>query len=336
MNDPTTAGSSLPTTIPQYLAQLRDALHDADPAMVQDALYDAEEYLRSELAAQPGRSEAEVIADVAGSYGAPDEVAEIYRETEITVSRALRTPTAGAVPVRRAPPVAAGVAAGVAGATAAPAVPPPQPPAQPRSLLARFFGVALEARTYGALFYMLLSLATGIFFFTWVFTGLSLSLGLLILIIGIPLTVLFFGSVRGLALLEGRLVEALLGERMPRRPRYADRSRSWLQRIGDMFTDGRTWLTLLYFVLMLPLGIVYFTIAVTLLSVSLGFIWAPVAALFSGTLPGIYIDGEQMLSLWATPLLAVTGILLLFVTLHLARGIGHLHGQLAKHLLVRL
>ena len=58
-------------------------------------------------------------------------------------------------------------------------------------------------------------------------TGLSLSLGLLILIVGIPLTVLFFGSVRGLALLEGRLVEALLGERMPRRPRYTDRSRTW-------------------------------------------------------------------------------------------------------------
>jgi uncharacterized membrane protein len=339
MNDPTTAGSSLPTTIPQYLAQLRGALHDADPAMVQDALYDAEEYLRSELAAQPGRSEAEVIADVAGSYGAPDEVAEIYRETEITVNRALRTPSAGAGPVRRAPVVAVGGAAGVAGdtaATAATAVPPPHAPAKPRSLLARFFGVALDARTYGALFYMLLSLATGIFFFTWVITGLSLSLGLLILIIGIPLTVLFFGSVRGLSLLEGRLVEALLGERMPRRPTYSDRSRSWLQRIGDMFTDGRTWLTLLYFVLMLPLGSLYFTIAITLLSVSLGFIWAPVAALFTGALPGIYIDGDQMLSIWATPLLAVVGILLLFLTMHLARGIGHLHGQLAKHLLVRL
>ncbi|MCF7749926.1 sensor domain-containing protein [Bacillus subtilis subsp. subtilis] len=332
MNDQTMTGSALPTTIPHYLAQLRAALHDADPAMVQDALYDAEEYLRSELAAQPGRSEAEVIADVAGSYGAPEEVAEIYRETEITVNRALRTPSAGAAPVRRAV-----VAGGVAGAAAAATVgTPPPATAKPRSVLARFFGVALEARTYGALFYMLLSLATGTFFFTWVVTGLSLSLGLLVLIIGIPITVLFFGSVRGLALLEGRLVEALLGERMPRRPTYSDRSRSWLQRIGDMFTDGRTWLTLLYFVLMLPLGIVYFTIAVTLLSISLSFIWAPVAALFTGERPGIYIDGEQMLSLWATPLLAVAGVLLLFVTLHLARGIGHLHAMMAKHLLVRL
>jgi hypothetical protein len=43
-----------------------------------------------------------------------------------------------------------------------------------------------------------------------------------------------------------------------------------------------------------------------------------------------------MLSMWATPLLAVAGVLLLFVTLHLARGIGHLHGMMAKHLLVRL
>ena len=332
MNIASVAGRALPTTIPEYLAQLRAALHDADPAMVQDALYDAEEYLRSELAAQPGRSEAEVIADVASSYGAPEEVADIYRETEITVNRALRTPSAGAAPLRRAV-VAAGTAGGAAAASIG--TPPPATP-KPRSALARFFGVALEARTYGALFYMLLSLATGTFFFTWVVTGLSLSLGLMVLIIGIPITVLFFGSVRGLSLLEGRLVEALLGERMPRRPTYSNRSRSWLQRVGDMFTDGRTWLTLLYFVLMLPLGIVYFTIAVTLLSISLTFIWAPVAALFTGEIPGIYIEGEQMLSMWATPLLAVAGVLLLFVTLHLARGIGHLHGMMAKHLLVRL
>ncbi|WP_369969189.1 sensor domain-containing protein [Stenotrophomonas rhizophila] len=332
MNIASVAGRALPTTIPEYLAQLRAALHDADPAMVQDALYDAEEYLRSELAAQPGRSEAEVIADVASSYGAPEEVADIYRETEITVNRALRTPSAGAALLRRAV-VAAGTAGGAAAASIG--TPPPATP-KPRSALARFFGVALEPRTYGALFYMLLSLATGTFFFTWVVTGLSLSLGLMVLIIGIPITVLFFGSVRGLSLLEGRLVEALLGERMPRRPTYSDRSRSWLQRVGDMFTDGRTWLTLLYFVLMLPLGIVYFTIAVTLLSISLSFIWAPVAALFTGEIPGIYIEGEQMLSMWATPLLAVAGVLLLFATLHLARGIGHLHGMMAKHLLVRL
>jgi len=338
MNTEHTLGRTLPATIPDYLVQLRAALRGADPAMVQDALYDAEEYLRSELAAQPGRSEAEVIADVAGSYGAPEEVADIYRETEITVSRALRTPSTQ-LGTRG---VAAQVAPSVTSAASTPPLngragdPSPRPPPS-RSLAARFFGVVVDPHTYGALLYMLLSLATGTFFFTWVVTGLSLSVGLLILIIGIPVAVLFFGSVRGLALLEGRLVEALLGERMPRRPRYSDRSRSWLQRIGDMFTDGRTWLTLLYFVLMLPLGIVYFTVATTLLAVSLAFIWSPVAALVPGDYSGLTIQGLPLLEgAWATPVLAVVGVLLLFATMHLARGVGRLHGTLAKHLLVRL
>ncbi len=328
------AARPLPTTIPEYLDQLRRALAGADPAMIQDALYDAEEYLRSELAEQAGKSEAEVIAGVAGSYGAPEEVAEIYRETEVTVNRALRTPAPG----RRAGPaaVAAAAAASVASATAE-GVPPPLKPTKPRSAFARFFGVALDPHTYGALFYMLLSLATGVFYFTWVVTGLSLSLSLLILIVGIPILLLFLGSVRVLSLVEGRIVETMLGERMPRRPAYTDRSQSWQQRIGSMFTDGRTWLTMLYFVLMLPLGVIYSTLAATLLGMSLGLIFAPLAALIRGEQMGIWIDGVNVgNALWAWPVLIAVGLLLLFVTLHLARGIGRLHGAMAKHLLVRL
>lgn len=321
----------LPTTIPEYLEQLRAALSGADLAMIQDALYDAEEYLRSELAEQPGKSEAEVIAGVAGSYGAPEEVAEIYRETEVTVNRALRTPRPAA---RVTPAVAA------AEATASPAEPSAVAPvreAAPRSLLARFFGVALDPHTYGALFYMLLSLATGIFFFTWVVTGLSLSVSLLILIIGIPILLLFLGSVRVLSLVEGRIIETMLGVRMPRRPTYTDRSQGWMQRIGAMFSDGRTWLTMLYFVLMLPLGILYFTVATTLLSTSLALVFAPVVALFSNLPVGIWIDGVNVGNpFWLWPVSVGVGVLLLFGTLHLARGIGKLHGAMAKHLLVRL
>ena len=77
--------ADLPTTIPAYLDRLRRALEGCDPALAQDALYDAEDYLRSELAAHPGKTEAEVIAAVAGSYGAPDEVADIYRDTGVKV-----------------------------------------------------------------------------------------------------------------------------------------------------------------------------------------------------------------------------------------------------------
>jgi xanthosine utilization system XapX-like protein len=35
------------------------------------------------------------------------------------------------------------------------------------------------------------------------------------------------------------------------------------------------------------------------------------------------------------PLVSILGILLLTVTMHFARGLGHLHGQLARTLLVQ-
>lgn len=305
--------TALPTSIPEYLEYLRRELAGADPALVQDALYDAEEYLRSELAENPGKSEAEIIAAVASSYGAPEEVADIYRDTEAKVQTALRAP----------------------------------PPRERKSLAGRFFGVIADPRAYAALFYLVLSLMTGIFYFTWTVTGLSLSAGLAILIIGVPFVILYFGSVRVLSLVEGRLVEVMLGERMPRRPLYADRGKSLLARIGEMFTDPRTWSTQLYFLLMLPLGIVYFMIAVTLLAIAVAFVAAPVAVWlgFAEIETGVggwnlltFYDDDLIvtsLPLWALPLLFVAGILLLFVTLHVARGIGHLHGLFAKHLLVK-
>ena len=294
--------TALPTSIPAYLDHLRRSLAGADPALVQDALYDAEEYLRSELAENPGRSEAEVIAAVASSYGAPDEVADIYRDTEATVQTALRAPA----PPRR------------------------------KSLAGRFFGVAADPRAYASLFYMVLALATGIFYFTWVVAGLSMSAGLAVLIIGIPFVILFFGSVRVLSLVEGRIVEVMLGERMPRRPLYSARGRSIWRRIGDMFSDPRTWSTMLYMLLMLPLGILYFTLAASLGGVALGLIAAPLALLPGFELNvwmfGIDLPAEAP---WLLPMVAVVGVLMLFATLHLARGIGRLHGRFAKHLLVK-
>jgi uncharacterized membrane protein len=301
---------STPRTIAAYLEQLRAALRGADPALIQDALYDAEEHLRAELAEQPERSEAQMLEHVVGSYGAPDEVAEIYRDQEIRIQRAIR---------------------------------PPAPPAR-RSWFGRFFGVAADPRAYAALFYMLLSLATGIFYFTWVTVGLSLSVGLSVLIIGLPFIVLFFGSVRVLSLVEGRVVEAMLGMRMPRRPAYPTRDLPLGKRIVGMFTDVHTWTTLCYMWLLLPLGVMYFTLAVTLLSVSLALIAAPLALLFRNDwFAGLYVDHQMMID-WGfgphvpgwTEVIAMLliGTVLLFATLHLARALGRLHGHLAKHMLV--
>jgi hypothetical protein len=62
-----------------------------------------------------------------------------------------------------------------------------------------------------SLFYMLLTLVTGIAYFVFVVVGLSLSAGLAVLIIGFPFFLAFIGIARVIALGEGRFLEAVTG-----------------------------------------------------------------------------------------------------------------------------
>ncbi len=291
-----------PRSIDQYLSQLRDALKGEDPALIQDALYDAEEYLRAELAQHPGKSEADMLELIASTYGAPDEVAEAYRTTEKTVRAALKPPA----------------------------------PRPNRSALGRFFGVFSDSRAWMALFYMLLSLVTGIFYFVVTITGLSMSVGLGALVIGIPFFLLFIGFTRVLSLVEGRMVEGLLGVRMPRRPVRSTQGAPLGTRIKDMLLDRRTWTTLFYLLLMLPLGILYFSVGICMVVISFAFIAAPFAQLvhlFGVPDLGMQIDGWFVP--WpATVPLAIIGVLMLAVFLHAARGLGAVHGELARALLL--
>ena len=67
-----------------------------------------------------------------------------------------------------------------------------------------------------------------------------MSAGLLILIIGLPFAGLFILSARGIGLVEGLIVEALLGIRMPRRPLFYRRNMSWWQRFKTIILDKHT------------------------------------------------------------------------------------------------
>src|ERR1700683_208767 len=305
--------ANAPRSIDDYLKQLRVALAGQDPALVQDALYDAEEYLRAEVAAHPGKSEADVLELIATTYGAPEEVAAACRDTEAKVKAALKTP----VPASAAHP----------------------------SGLRRFFGVFLDVRAYTSLFYMLLTLATGIVYFTFVVVGLSLSAGFAILIIGIPFFLIFIGIARVISLGEGKMLEALTGERMPRRPVHPGPPAGWLSRIGEMLKDARTWTTLLYLLVMLPLGIIYFVIAVTGLSVGLRLALSPIVVLgrdlnflpLDIPLDMIQFDGHHYgspPSLVGSLFSMVAGVVILALLMHAARAIARGHARMAKALLV--
>src|SRR6267143_1911445 len=282
--------ANAPRSIDEYLKQLRQALEGQDPALIQDALYDAEEYLRAEVAAHPDKSESDVLELIASTYGAPDEVAAAYRDTEAKVKAALKTPA----------PRSAAHGSG----------------------LARFFGVYQDPRAYTSLFYMLL----------------TLSAGFAVLIIGVPFFLAFIGIARVIALGEGRLLEAMTGERMPRRPLHPGPPASWWQRIGEMLTDVRTWTTLLYLLIMLPLGIIYFTVTLTALAIGLRLALAPLVVLSRDLgffAPGVslavnQIDGRHAASphtFVGSLFYMVFGIVIVTALMHAARAVARGHAR---------
>lgn len=286
------------STVEGYLAELKTVLAGSDPALVQDALYDAEDFLRSAIAENGNTPEG--VAAAIEAYGSPQEVAAAYRDAEASAAVVLRPPA------RR----------------------------EHKTWVGRFFGIAGDPSAWGALFYMLLALVTGSLYFSVVVAGLSTTVGLLVLIIGIPFALLFIATVRAISLAEGRLVEGLLGVRMPRRPRTTGQTGNMWERVKGWFADYRTWSTMLYMLLQLPLGVTYFTITVTGLAMSVGLVAWPIAQVVFDTAVVRGFEHGYYLYPWAMPFAVAAGVLQFFLTLWVAKGIGYLHGQFAKVMLV--
>ncbi len=291
--------------VQDYLAKLKKELSgSADPALIQDALSDAETHLRTaleeELSKNPSISETEILVPLVEKYGAPSEIAAAYLAIEPHISPALAHT--------------------------------PRP--DTRSFWARFFGVLAESRAWGAFFYMLLAFIPGIIFGGWaLFAGLISAFSLLF-IIGLPIFGLFLLSLRGIALLEGRIVEALLGVRMPRRPMFLKKGLSWSDRYIALIKDKYSWRTLLYAVLLLPLGLIYSGLFSLLFVFSFGFITSPVFELVF-RIPLDLFGDNVFTPVWFLPIVCVAGFILLPLTFHLAKFAGKIHGRFAKVMLVK-
>jgi hypothetical protein len=289
-------------TIEEYLDALKDEMKDADLALVQDAQADAREHLSTALDAAREKdanlNEANALKLIVDEYGSPEETASAYQEVERRTSPLLKQTI------------------------------------KPRSWLARFFGVYTDPRTWGSLLFMLIAFVTGIIYFVWAVTGLSLSLSLMILIIGVPFAILFLLSVRGLALLEGRLVEALLGIHMPRRASFSHQGMKWLDRLKALLADKATWLMLVYMLVQFVLGTAYFIVIVIALSFSLTFIAIPFMQAFVNEGVINMGDAHYFVPMWSSPFFVLAGVLLWTIFMHIARSVGQLHGRFAKWLLV--
>jgi hypothetical protein len=291
--------------IERYLDELRAVLSGSDAATAQDAVGDAAEHLRTALEQaqrdNAGVPESELLAPILEQYGSVEEVAKAYRDFETRMIPAF--------------------------------APPPVRP--DRNLPQRFVGVLGEPRAYAALLFMLLSLITGIVYFTWAVTGMSLSLGLAVTVLGLPFFGFFVFSVQGLALVEGRLIEALLGIRMPRRQAQPRPGLGLWGKFKARVTDKRVWTSILFMILTLPFGVLSFTLFLILLTYALQLILHPVLQHGFG-LPLLVINDLRLfLPVWMSPIAVVAGILELILILHLAKFAGRGYGAIAKAMLVR-
>jgi len=294
----------MPEKVDEFLDQLKTELKGSDPALVQDALSDAEEHLRTalemELTNSPGLPEENALQSIIEKYGEPREIALAYKELDARIP-------SGLVPISGP---------------------------ELRSGLAKFFGVFSDPRAWGACLYMMISGLTGIVFGFWSICGGMFALLMLMFIFGLPFTGLYLLSIRGIALIEGRIVEAFLGVRMPRKPLFIKQDQSWSEKFKSLVTESHTWKSLLFIALLFPLGLIYCLLILLLFFTSISFILSPLMELVFH-LPLELFGYDAYTPVWFLPVVVVAGVVLLPSTLHLAKLIGKIHGRFAKTMLVR-
>ena len=204
-----------------------------------------------------------------------------------------------------------------------------------------------DRRTYLRILYLLLAFPLGILYFTVIITGLSVGVGLVIVIVGFPILLLTLVCWLLFGRIERELAIHLLGAQVrPMSIPDPERRSAW-QRLLRTLGDPVTWKSLVYVLLEFPFGIFSFTLAVVLLSVSLSLVLYPVVyaiatALYQqfpdqaqGTMwPGVTIDGEFRASV-AVRFLGVSafGIVFAIASLAVLNGTAWMWARFAELML---
>jgi hypothetical protein len=192
-----------------------------------------------------------------------------------------------------------------------------------------FFGVVIDPQSYVNMAYLLLAFPLGTAYFVFLVTGLSVGFGLAITIVGIPILLLVLGGSWVLCAVERGLATVLLKETITPSVSQPASEGLW-PRLKAHLSDRVTWTGVFYLLLKFPVGIATFTIAVTMISVTLGLLFAPAYMWLSDplTLWGWEFDPFP----WSW-ILTLIGIPMVFISVHLMNGLAVLSGGLARVML---
>ncbi len=195
-----------------------------------------------------------------------------------------------------------------------------------------FFGVVAEPRSYLNIVYLLLAFPLGTFYFVFLVTGLSLGFGLIITLVGIPILLLVLSGSWVLCRFERQVAITLLNEDIPLSVSRPASGGLW-SRVKALLKDRVTWTGVLYLFLKFPLGIVTFTIAVTLIAVTVGLLAAPTYMWTSDPLVWGSWSFDPFPWSW---ILTIIGIPMVFISLHLLNATAVVFGRMTRVMLGKL
>lgn len=146
-------------------------------------------------------------------------------------------------------------------------------PTKTAGAIKRWYAPLATSKVWLQTIHLLLDLPMGIIGFTAAITFLSLSAGMVITLIGIPLLAATVLMGRFFAAFERSRSQILLGDNPPA-PESFNFKGAPLQTMWAALRDVQGWKGLVYGVIALPLGIINFTITVVLWSLTIGFTFA--------------------------------------------------------------
>ncbi len=201
----------------------------------------------------------------------------------------------------------------------------------------QFLGALFEPRTYLNLLYLLLAFPLGLAYFVFLVTGLSLGIGLLITLLGLPILALVLAAGWGLAACERCLAAGLLGAHIPAPVRPAPAGDGLWARLNAHLRNPVTWTSLAYLVVKFPLGLVTFVVMGTLLALTAVLIAAPFLYRLVPLTVGVTSYGSPLyvVTLGQALTCALVGVMLGIGTLYLGNGLAAVYRRLAEAMLGR-
>lgn len=197
-----------------------------------------------------------------------------------------------------------------------------------------FLGAVIHPQTYKNCLYLILSFPLGIIYFVSMIVGLSVGIGTLIIWIGFGVLLGTFLLARGWGSVERGLVAGLLRTNIaPRSPIPDNRELTKFVRAKRMFTDKRTWLSILFLILKLPLGILSFVVTIVFITVPFSLLASPALAQFwwfNMNIGDWVIDSPM-----EAAFLPIVGLPVLFLLAPLVNGLAWLQAGWARLCLQR-